>query len=232
MELMGFWLIICLLTIIGICFFILFLGKNHFPLKCVLIIGFVIFNLGLYYQFGAYKQLNDYYSESSKKNRLSIRPLQLLIHQLKKEEYRLRLKLEHDPKNISYWWELSEIYQRLNEPEKACFSLKQAYDLDKNNLNMLANYLSLYIRLSDGKLDNESKTLVKRLLKDKINKKLAYNLLAMDAYKNKNYKQAIYYWSQLIKYLGPDSPMLESIHKLITNAKLQVGNLSNTEGEK
>ncbi|HXH55644.1 MAG TPA: hypothetical protein VNK03_07895 [Gammaproteobacteria bacterium] len=71
---------------------------------------FSIISYGLYGYWGSSRHLPHYYSKEEAHYRLKQADFQVLLAEFRKEEFRLRLRLEQDPKDIDAAWRLLDLF--------------------------------------------------------------------------------------------------------------------------
>ena len=102
-----FWSITALLLILAFGFFLPWIRAWWFSLGLIFL--FAVISYGLYDYWGSSHQLSHYYSKEEAYYRQRQADFQVLLAEFRKEEFRLRLRLEHDPKDIEATWRLLDL---------------------------------------------------------------------------------------------------------------------------
>ena len=102
-----FWLTTFLLLLISFAFILPWLRVS----VAMLLVGGVlaISSYGLYLIWGSPQQLTQYYSISAQFSRIKQAEVRELLADFRKEEYRLRVRLEKDPNDQDAQWRLLDV---------------------------------------------------------------------------------------------------------------------------
>ncbi len=104
---MVFWMITVVLTIFAFGFFLPWLRNRQFAGVVALIFLGLVY--ALYFHWGSSQQLALYYSKEEVAYRDRQGELRMLIAELNKDEYRFRLRLEENPKDLDAEWRLLDL---------------------------------------------------------------------------------------------------------------------------
>lgn len=102
-----FWLSTVFLTLL--CLVFLLYTIKSFVLGTILSILFIGLSYGLYFHWGSYAHLKEYYSESNRELRTKQGELRRLLTEFKKTEFKLRQRLEENPEDLEAEWRLLDV---------------------------------------------------------------------------------------------------------------------------
>lgn len=81
---------------------------------------------------------------------------------------------------------------------------KMNLDPELSNIDLILHFAKAHSQVQSGILDKGIKNLLQSILKVLPQQVTALNLLAVDAYKTKNYSKAIEYWQLILQQFTPD----------------------------
>lgn len=140
----------------------------------------------------------------------------------------LKQHLEQDPSSAKGWYLLGKIYLSIQQLDPAVEAFARGAKLDPQNPEVLFQYAqALYLK--QHSLTGLPHELLHSILAKDPHNSLAINLLAVDAYQQKNYQQAIQYWEQILPNFPAESPDAEALLKAIAKAQAALGNLKNMD---
>ncbi|OGV30861.1 MAG: hypothetical protein A3E88_00875 [Legionellales bacterium RIFCSPHIGHO2_12_FULL_35_11] len=206
-------LIISLILLSTLGFLVLFKFNIKTEINKIIIIPSVILVVfGSYYLFGSFFELKQYRFNLAEQKRAkdilkSIKSPDELIKKLTKH-------LVNNPNSARGWYLLGRIYSSQNKFKKAEKAFKKAYLLEPNNDLISINYAKSL--LDNGNIEGRQ-TLLDILEHDSKNIDVL-SILAMDAYKNKQYQKSIDYWQRLLILLPENSEESIAIRKAIAKA--------------
>lgn len=102
-----FWSSTTVLLILALGFFLPWLRSWRLSLFLICVI--FASSYGLYIYWGSSRYLPHYYSKEEQLYRLRQTEFQLLLAEFRKEEFRLRLRLERDPNDVDAEWRLLDL---------------------------------------------------------------------------------------------------------------------------
>lgn len=130
----------------------------------------------------------------------------------------LQERLKQDPNSAQGWFLLGRIYVSLGAFKEAVRAFAQAEKLDSNNPDILFQYAqALYFY--QHSLKGKPAELLNKLLQIKPQNDLAINLLAIAAYEEGNYQQAIDYWEKILPNYTTDSSDGQALLTAIAKAQ-------------
>lgn len=173
--------------------------------------------LFIYWQWGGWAIWQQYLQEEIKQQHVqkiltSISGPQELIIKLKE-------KLNDKPESAHGWYLLGRLYSSQNEPQLAYVAYAKAHLLQPNDEQITVNYAQSKWELNQRQFDQQSRDLFHQVLQKNPRQPDALAMLALDAFKNHAYQQAIIYWQRLLKLLPPDSVDAKAIRKAIVKAE-------------
>lgn len=116
----------------------------------------------------------------------------------------LQQHLAKNPNSAEGWYLLGRLYFTQQQYPESVKAFEKAYALNKKNPDILFQYAqALY--LTQHTLNGKPAALLEQLLVLQPANSLAINLLAVAAFNDKHYRQAIHYWEKLLPYYSPES---------------------------
>lgn len=186
----------------------------------IILILLPVIAIALYQHWGAYEKLKNY---EEMQNRLSTlnqvlatgNKAQTLIHLLKN-------RLKQDPDSAQGWYLLAKIYLSENQFQPAADAFTNASKLKPDNMELvIARAQALYFA-SGKKMTAEVKNLIDQVLKQQPNNPNALNLLAVNAYMQKDYQTALDDWQKILLLLPPDSAQRTEVIKMMNDARAKI----------
>lgn len=102
-----FWSATALLLLLALVFFLPWMRSWRLSLFLIFVISLTSY--GLYVHWGSSQYLAHYYSKDEQLYRVKQQDFQLLLAEFQKQEFRLRLRLEHDPNDRDAEWRLLDL---------------------------------------------------------------------------------------------------------------------------
>ena len=102
------------------------------------------------------------------------------------------------PKRPLSWAYLAGVYQHLGFLAKASMAYHHAFELNPKMLSYLTQEAYVLSKMNNGRLPEPLKNHLATLLQQDLKNQDALTLLAMDAYRRKDYPLAIDYWQRLL----------------------------------
>jgi len=173
------------------------------------IIGTILFVLSIIFIYKTFGGFEDYYvykqAEKTKQQ-----ALQLLKNLKNTNELSLRLEnhLKNNPDSARGWYLLGRLYVSQNKITNALHTFRKAYKLDSKDIPITLNYAGLLLENGDEKIGVK---LLEKLLQNNREQPEALSMLAMHAYKQKDFKVAVSYWRRLLNTLPEDSEEADSV---------------------
>lgn len=199
---------------IGFCLFAFRKAKTA---SLVLSTALVVTASTMYWQWGAYQDM--WLLEKKQQQQVMV---QQALKQYKGPEEiitKMEAHLAEKPDSPKGWLLLGKLYASKNNFDKANDAFSKAYALEKNNPEILINYMeSLYFKHNQT-MTPEVKQILDEVLEKWPNQLDALNFAAMDAYIHKDYAQASKYWQQMLPLLPDGSTEKQTILKAIGDAQ-------------
>lgn len=189
----------------------------------IIVLGVVILPLVavlLYYKLGAsgawtQQVLAQQHEAQIRKEIAQLGGLEQIITQLK-----LRVEQNQDSHG---WYLLGRLYVKAQRYNEAVAAFARADQLKPQQLEVILAYAQARYAQHDGVLDPLAKRLLAQALALQPNQPDALNLLAVDAYRQGHYDQAIAYWQQLLPQFPAGSDMESLLLQQIATAQQQQG---------
>lgn len=91
--------------------------------------------------------------------------------------------------------QLRPLYAKL---QRELLKVKIGQSVDLANITLIIQFAGIHSKLGDGLLPNDIKTLLQNVVKTDPRQIMAWNLLAVDSYKSRNYAAAIECWQKIL----------------------------------
>ncbi len=131
---------------------------------------------------------------------------------------RMQSHLAEHPQSTKGWYLLGRLYASQHRWLEAKLAFSKAYQLKPNDEQISINFAQSLLALGQEKDAIQARTVLQHVLNEKPGQPDALLLLAMDAYAQKSYQQAIDYWQRLLLLLPPDSEEAAAIRRAIAEA--------------
>lgn len=200
---------------------------QHAMLMCALSVLFIIAAIGLYLHWGSSQQLSAYYQ--------SQKQAQLVQQEIKKigspqqviAKLEERLQQQPDAKG---WYLLGRLYFSQGQLKEAISAYDNAKQLQPSDPKILLAYTeALFLR--DNALSQQAKQMLEHVLVKQPDNPEALNILAIAAYQQGDYQQAINVWEQLLVRFPANTEdgkkLLEAIAKAQAGLQQQVQHQAN-----
>lgn len=183
----------------------------------IIVLTFIGTSLLIYSQFGGYHSWQNYLRQQERKtlaeNLLkSVKSPQEVIE-------KLRMKLAAQPNSAKGWYLLGRLYATTNQEDAALSAYAKAHELKPESERYTVNYVYASWQSNHQEFNKEIIDLLQQLLVKNPTQPDALALLAMHAFNQKNYMQAINYWQDLLKLAGENSDEARSLRQAIAKAE-------------
>lgn len=132
----------------------------------------------------------------------------------------LRAKLEKNPGDADGWLLLGRAYQSVERNDEGRKAFQKAYELAPDRAAIEIAYAeSLALTSPTRRIDGKPLQMIHHAMKSDPDNQDGLWLIGMSDYQNGRYAEAIASWERIRKQLGPDSDVLESVDKMIGDAK-------------
>lgn len=170
-----------------------------------------------YWRWGAWPAWQNYVHQQANKQRIEAilatikSPLELID--------RLKARLNEDPKQARGWYLLGRLYASQGQWQKAAEAFSTAHQLSPDDESATVNYAQSLWELNHQHFEAQIQALLKALLQKNPKQPDALALLAIVAFKDHHYQQAIDYWQRLLHLAPEQSEEAEMIRKAIARAE-------------
>ncbi|KTD82849.1 tetratricopeptide repeat protein [Legionella waltersii] len=212
------WLIGLIFSIsLVVCAVLVFPLRRSRILSASLVSGIMLFVVITYYYWGNFEQWQDYIhrqeAQQLAKNMLkTIKSPQELINKLKN-------KLDDSPSSAKGWFLLGRLYSSQNELKLSADAFAKAHQLDSSNEQYTVHYAHSLWQMNDQKFNSTILDIFNQLLITNPKQPDALAMLAMSAFINQDYENAINYWQRLLKLAPEQSEEAMAIRKAIAKAQ-------------
>lgn len=134
----------------------------------------------------------------------------------------LRTDLLSDPTNVRDWTMLGLAGLKLGNGDMALQAYEKAYELAPNDSYIQIIYAKLLTRSNDPSDVQEANSILKKLLKTDPDNVDALSALAMNAFGQGNFNEAITAWEKVLTLIPADAKGIEVIKNSLAYAKAQV----------
>ncbi len=170
-----------------------------------------------YWQWGAWKALQEYTHQQVVKEQVrsamkSLKSTQELIDRLKQH-------LQKNPGSAQGWFILGRIYASQNQWTDALSAFHKAHQLAPENEKYTINYAQCLWQKNHQKFTPALRQLFQTLLTNNPKQPDALSMLAMDAFQSHDYQKSISYWTQLLVLVPKDSIESKTIRQAIAKAQ-------------
>ena len=128
-------------------------------------------------------------------------------------------RLKTNPNDAQGWVMLARSYASMERYAEALGAFAKATELQPNNADLWAQYAVAAAMANNRKLEGQPLQLVNTALKIDPNNTTALGLAGTAAFQRKEYKQAIDYWSRVLKNVEPGSEIASQVQQRIDEAK-------------
>lgn len=170
-----------------------------------------------YLHWGASRQYENYWM--AKEQAKIVNAALAKIHSPQQIIDQLKAHLAQDPRSAEGWYLLGRLYLGLQKFELAQHSLAIAFHLQPNKIAYVIAYAEAVFLDHHQQLTPQTEQLMKDTLQKSPNNVTIINLLALNAYDQERYTEAVHYWEQLISLLPPGSSDSQMVLQMIATAQ-------------
>lgn len=208
-----FW---ALLILVGLSFaYLAFRGKSY---QYFFVIVTLLSSGLLYWHWGSWSRLNEFWKLQASSQQVS----QLITeHQRDPQKLlnRYRQLVAERPHDDKAWYYLGKLYMEQNAYADAVNAYRQSLQLQQKDLNYQTAYAEALFFAEGNHLNEESRQVLQAVVTKNPNAFIAQNLLAIDAYQNRDYNNAIQRWERLAVQLPPNSENAKALYAMIAKAQ-------------
>ena len=187
---------------------------------CITLCVFVFAGTG-YYHWGGFSALQQFNKQQESK-----RLADIMLKSLNSTDElidKLRAKLDDTPKSAKGWFLLGRLYSSQNQGAQALKAYAKAYHFKPEEEEFAVNYAHSLWQINKRQFTPEIKALFSTLLTKNPKQPDALSMLAMDAFVNHAYEEAIGYWQRLLVLAPEQSKEAKAIRKAIAKAQSELG---------
>jgi len=198
------------------------------PGVLLLILG----SVSLYWSVGSYQQLDNWQNVLQRYPALQEKLFNDPDSRPSDQDFRdimlgLRTHLAQAPDDADGWLLYSRLGMVFNDPELALSSVKKAYALNPDSVEIRLIYIQLKMQMSDQYSQQQAETMLLNLLKDKPNNLDAWSMYAFMALEKQDFSSAIERWQKMVSLVDQDSQQAAILHDSIAYAKKRMAEASN-----
>lgn len=132
---------------------------------------------------------------------------------------KLKARLEVNPQSARGWYILGRLYSSQANWGEAQNAFTTAYRLEPNDEKIKVNYAQSIWQLNHQQFNKKIRKILQSVLSNNNLQPDALAMLAMDAFGQQAYQQAIDYWQRLLSIAPPQSEEANAIRKAIAKAQ-------------
>lgn len=194
--------------------------RRH-KLLCLLTVPliFILTSTG-YFMWGGFPQWQKYLQQEDKKILA-----QKMLESVKSPDElisKLREKLDDSPKSAKGWYLLGRIYMSQNAHMQAASAFAKAHQLEPENEQFTVNYAYSMWQSNKRHFTSDVVSLFTEVVRANPQQPDALSMLAMNAFTNHAYQEAISYWQRLLPLTPAQSDESLAIRKAIAKAEEQL----------
>lgn len=216
------WVLIAIMNIVAMGFvaYPLFANQQAVNFRAtkfiwLLLLMLPLTSVSLYWFLGQSKQVAAWYAQQQHAAKLRQElgsPDQVIA--------RLKQHLQAEPASKQGWYLLGRLYFSQQQFAQAAKAYARLSALEPDNPDFLVQYAQALYFADKHYMSAKTVKLLQRVLTLDAENSLAINLLAINAYRQAKYAQAIQYWQQLLNHYPPDSDDYQALATAIENARL------------
>jgi len=212
-----FWGLLGLMTLIAVTILIFPIRKKYKFLPMMLLIMLPILAFSLYWRMGSSQKLQHYWvlKQESKQVKIALSKIknpQEVVDQL-------NAYLQVHPVNPKGWYLLGKVYYGERRYSEAMVALQKAHQQQRSNIQYAVAYAQASFFHNGRRLTPNVLKLVKHIVTIAPSNVSAINLLAINAYVQKNYINAVRYWEKLLPLFQVGSPDQKMLLSMIAGAQ-------------
>jgi cytochrome c-type biogenesis protein CcmH len=131
----------------------------------------------------------------------------------------LAKRLEVNPSDLQGWTMLARSYSILEKYDESSKAYEKAVALKPRDAELISNYAFALAMANNGKFEGRPQELIKQALQIDPENTSALGLAGGAAFEQKDYKQAIAYWTSLLANVPPESEMAQAVSQKLNEAK-------------
>lgn len=207
------------LTLLALLFAIIPLIKHRAIFSAIsLVVVLPLIAGALYFHWGNARGLVNYGLRQQQAVRVNAELANIKNHPEQVVD-QLQAYLQMHPDSAKGWYLLGKVYLAQNKYPQALVALTKAHEQAANNIDYTTAYVMAVFFTNQKQLTPAAKQLLEQVLQQSPTDVGAINLLAIDAYNQGKYNQAIQYWEKLIPLFDPQSDDERLLLQMISRAQ-------------
>lgn len=200
------------------------LGLEPMPksILMLLLVALPVLAMALYLHWGSSEQLNQYYQQQQNKQTVNKTIQQLGSPQQVIKKLEAQLQAHPDAKG---WYLLGRLYMSQSLFAQAVEAFAKANQLKPNDAQTILQYAEAQL-LAQHNLSAQAKAWIEKVLAQQPNNAEAANILAIAAYQQADYQQAIDRWEQLLAHFPAESDDGQKLLAAIARAQAELKKMS------
>ncbi|MBA2656041.1 MAG: tetratricopeptide repeat protein [Tatlockia sp.] len=177
----------------------------------------IVFSCLAYFNWGAWPEWKANLQKEASKQRIAA-----VLQTIKSPEElveRLKQRIAQEPDQARGWYLLGRLYASQGQWIEAREVFFKAHQLNPQDELVTVNYIQSLWQLNHQTLNKQINTLLTKVLLTNPKQVDALSMLAIDAYKQENYLEAINYWQKLLKLAPKQSEDAMMIRKAVAKAQ-------------
>jgi len=132
---------------------------------------------------------------------------------------RMKKVLAKHPDSARGWYLLGKLYGGIRDYPQAVAAFAKAHQLAPKNTAMMLNYAEALFFENKRRLSPKAQKLIAQVIKREPSNVNAINLLAVSAYRNGRYQEAVNHWEKILTQFSPTSESGKVILAMIAKAQ-------------
>lgn len=190
--------------------------RSYAKSSCVLILFLSLLAVTGYFYWGSFTTWREYLHY--KNRQIAAQNSLKSIHNTQELVDKLRAKLTEHPQSAKGWYLLGRLYSSQNKLQKALQAFEKAHALQPQVESFTLHYAYGLWQANQQQYTPEILKIFKRLLKKNPKQADALAMLALHAFQNHAYPQAIDYWQRLLVLAPERSEEALALRKAIAKA--------------
>ena len=184
------------------------------------LLALVVFTLPAYYMWGGWTDWLEH--EHAMLRQQEAKAMLATVSSPQELIDRLRARLDDSPASARGWYLLGRLYSGQKQWQPARDAYAKSLQLDAENVAAALGYVETLWQLNSQQYNDDIRQRLNAILKKHPDQPDALSMLAMDAYEQKQYEQAITYWRQILALVPAQSDEAKALRKAIAKAQEQL----------
>lgn len=212
-----FWILIGLMTLIAVAIIAFPVRRKHKFLSMMFVIALPIVGLTLYWYLGSSQKLEQYWTlkKEAKQVKLELSKIKSPMQVVD----RMKAYLHSHPNSPKGWYLLGKVYFGQRQYSEALAALQKAHKQKPSSTQYAVSYAQASYFQNSQQLRPSVLNMLKRIVIKEPHNVGAINLLAINFYLEKDYKNAVQYWEKLLPLFVAGSPDQKILLSMIASAQ-------------